>query len=111
MLVHFVFGCAWLISILVGLSFATVGEAILIPILDEFKLIKTKLGQIILGIGIFDDIIEVLLIVIIALLIPFFFGVEKTVFNFNEILLIIGSILVLFLFSFRILKLKKEFLW
>ncbi len=108
LLVHFVFGCAWLISILVGLSFATVGEAILIPILDEFKLIKTKLGQTILGIGTFDDIIEVLLIVVIALLIPFFFGVEKTVFNFNEILLIIGSILVLFLFSFGILKLKKR---
>jgi len=108
LLVHFVFGCAWLISILVGLSFATVGEAILIPILDEFKLIKTKLGQTILGIGTFDDIIEVLLIVVIALLIPFFFGVEKTVFNFNEILLIIGSILVLFLFSFGILKFKKR---
>ena len=108
LLVHFIFKSSWLVSVLVGLSFATVGEAVLIPILDDFKLIKTKLGQLILGIGTFDDIIEVLLIIIIALLIPFFFGVKKTIFNFNEILLIIGSILVLFLFSFGILKLKRR---
>jgi Ca2+-transporting ATPase len=63
LLVHSVFGYSWFISILVALSFATVGEAVLIPILDEFKLTKTKLGQSILGIGTLDDIIEVFLII------------------------------------------------
>jgi len=63
LLVHFVFGYGWAISILVAMSFATVGEAILLPILDEFKVINTKLGQSIIGIGTLDDVIEVLALV------------------------------------------------
>ena len=63
LLVHFIFGYAWFISILVALSFATVGEGVLIPVLDEFKLTKTKLGQTILGIGVLDDIIEIFVII------------------------------------------------
>lgn len=59
LIVHYIFGYAWLTSILVALSFATVGEAILIPILDEFNAINTDLGQMIIGIGSLDDIIEV----------------------------------------------------
>ncbi len=58
--VHYVFGVSWLISTLVGLSFATVGEAVLIPILDEFKITKTPLGQTIIGIGVLDDVIEII---------------------------------------------------
>ena len=56
--VHYVFGTPWLIAILVGVAFATVGESVLVPILDEFKMTKTKLGQTILGIAVFDDIFE-----------------------------------------------------
>ena len=41
--IHYVFNIPWGMSILVASSFATVGEAILIPILDEFKIIKTKI--------------------------------------------------------------------
>ena len=59
------------LAILVALSFATVGEAVLIPILDEFRLTKTKLGQTIPGVGILDDVIEVLLLVFITVFLPF----------------------------------------
>ncbi|MCD6476686.1 MAG: cation:proton antiporter, partial [Candidatus Aenigmarchaeota archaeon] len=57
LLIHYVFNYNWIISFIVSLSFATVGEAILIPILDEFNITNTKLGQSIIGIGALDDII------------------------------------------------------
>ncbi len=67
--VHFIFGIDWLISFLVALSFATVGEAILIPILHEFKLVNTTLGQSIIGIGTADDIIEIILLLFVSILV------------------------------------------
>ena len=42
LLIHLLFQLNWFLSFLVGLSFATVGEAVLLPILDEFKIINTK---------------------------------------------------------------------
>ena len=56
-----------LIAIITALSFATVGEAILLPILAKFKIIKTTFGQLTLGIGTLDDILEALTL----LLVPF----------------------------------------
>jgi Kef-type K+ transport system membrane component KefB len=56
-----------LVAIVVALSFATVGEAVLLPILAKFKLLKTNFGQLTLGIGTLDDVLEVLTL----LLIPF----------------------------------------
>jgi Kef-type K+ transport system membrane component KefB len=70
-LFYFVFpaevGNSPLVAIVVALSFATVREAVLLPILTKFNLLKTNLGQLTLGIGTLDDIIEVLTL----LLIPF----------------------------------------
>lgn len=62
-LIHIVFGYGWPISLLVAVSFATVGEAMLLPILDEFDLLKTDLGQMIVGIGVIDDAIEIVAII------------------------------------------------
>jgi Kef-type K+ transport system membrane component KefB len=56
-----------LVAIIVALSFATVGEANLLPILAKFKIVKTTFGQLTLGIATVDDILEVLGL----LLIPF----------------------------------------
>lgn len=58
LLIHYAFGTGWLIAGLVAMSFNTVGEAILVPILDEFKIIHTRLGQAILGVATLDDVIE-----------------------------------------------------
>lgn len=68
LLVHYLFNYGWQISILVALSFATVGEAILIPILDEFGIINTKLGQSIIGIGTMDDIFEIIALIFLSIL-------------------------------------------
>jgi Kef-type K+ transport system membrane component KefB len=57
-----------LVALVVALSFATVGEAVLLPILAKFSLLKTRFGQLTLGIGTLDDIIEVLTLMMIPFL-------------------------------------------
>jgi Kef-type K+ transport system membrane component KefB len=57
-----------LVAIVVALSFATVGEAVLLPILAKFNLLKTRFGQLTLGIGTLDDILEVLTLIMIPFL-------------------------------------------
>lgn len=59
LMLHAFFTVSWPIAILAATSFATVGESVLLPILEEFKMIKNPLGQTMLGIGVVDDIIEV----------------------------------------------------
>jgi Ca2+-transporting ATPase len=59
---------SYLVALITALSFATVGEAVLLPILSEFKVLNTTFGQLTLGIGTFDDVIEVLMLAIIAAL-------------------------------------------
>ena len=102
LVVHFAFGYGWIISFLVALSFATVGEAILIPILDEFKVINTKLGQSIIGIGLLDDIIEVIALTIVVAM------VGSNVHSHFNVGLILGSLFLLFALTFGLSKLKKE---
>ena len=101
-LVHFVFGYAWNISFVVALSFATVGEAILIPILDESRLVNTKLGQSIIGIGVLDDLIEIIALVLVIILI----GTDSAL-GLNMAWVFI-SLSVLFILTFGLTKLKKE---
>lgn len=102
LIVRLIFGYDWFISFLVALSFATVGEAILVPILDEFKLMKTQFGQYIVGVGTIDDIIEVIALLFAILLIG---SNIQTNFNTN---LVILSIFILFILTFGFTKFKKE---
>jgi len=69
LIIHLFFNYEWSTSFLVALSFATVGEAILIPILDEFKIINSRLGQAIIGIGTADDVFEILILITAVVLI------------------------------------------
>jgi len=57
-----------LVAVVVALSFATVGEAVLLPILAKFSLLKTNFGQLTLGIGTLDDVLEVLTLIMIPFL-------------------------------------------
>ncbi len=100
LLVHFVFHYPLFISFIVALSFATVGEAILVPILDEFKIVNTKLGQNIIGIGALDDIIEIFILILAMFLI-------EASSNLNTLLILI-SLLILFGLTFGLTKLKKQ---
>lgn len=58
LLVRFLFGYSWAVSFLIALSFATVGEAVLVPILEEFGMVNSRLGQFIIGVGTLDDVFE-----------------------------------------------------
>ena len=102
LLIHFVFGYSWFISVLVALSFATVGEAILIPILDEFKIVNTKLGQSIIGIGTLDDIVEIALLILVVILVG-----SKAHSSLN-IFSIVISLTVLVALTIGLSKMKRE---
>ena len=102
LLVHFVFNSPWIVSILVALSFATVGEAVLVPILDEFKIVNKKLGQMIIGIGCLDDVIEVFILILVVILIS-----SQTQTHFN-IALVLISLSTLFILTIVLTKLKEE---
>jgi Ca2+-transporting ATPase len=102
-LVHYAFNVSWLISVLVASSFATVGEAVLLPILDEFRLVKTKLGQTILGVGVLDDIVEVLTIIVFSILIG-----RSAGHTHFKIVMNIGVLFALFGLAFAIVKFRKH---
>ncbi len=68
---------SYLVALIVALSFATVGEAVLLPILAEFKIVRTTFGQLTLGIGTLDDVLEVVLLGVVAIL-PGFSAIAQT---------------------------------
>ncbi|MCD6576111.1 MAG: cation:proton antiporter [Nanoarchaeota archaeon] len=100
-LIHYFFGLSWLISAIVALSFATVGEAILIPILDEFKLLKTSLGRAIIGVGTLDDAFEIFTLVLAVLVI----GAGS---NHFSVFHVVSSLLILLALTFTFQLFGKE---
>jgi Kef-type K+ transport system membrane component KefB len=107
LLLYFVFPAevsySYLVALVVAMSFATVGEAVLLPILNEFGVIKTTFGQLTLGIGTLDDIIEVLMLAVVAILPAFLPEVQTQSFpNPLSILLGLGYLLLL---TFAMIKL------
>ena len=60
-------GYDWIVSFVVGLTRMPTAEAVIVPILDEFNLIRTKVGNYIVGAGVLDDVIEVFLIAFVSL--------------------------------------------
>lgn len=59
---------SFLVALLAGVAFGTVGEVVLLAILKEFKLEGTRFGQLALGIGVFDDVFEILTLAIVVAL-------------------------------------------
>ncbi|MGQ4875633.1 MAG: cation:proton antiporter [Promethearchaeia archaeon] len=72
MIIYFFFpadvGYSLPVAILVGYGFGTIGEVVLLAILMEFRVEGTKFGQITLGMGVVDDIIEIFLIALLAVI-------------------------------------------
>jgi P-type Ca2+ transporter type 2C len=101
--IHYLFSYPWLPSLLVALSFATVGETVLLPLLEKKKLLKTELGQTILGIGLLSNIMEILLILFVSI----FVAVESDHIG-EEILLTFGILLLLLILSISLTKLRKK---
>lgn len=97
---------SYLVALITALSFATVGEAVLLPILAEFKVLKTTFGQLTLGIGTLDDIIEVLILAIIAAL-PAFLP-KAQIQSFPNPLLILSALSGLLLLTLVMIKLGSK---
>jgi Ca2+-transporting ATPase len=62
MLVMLWMGYGWLLAFVIGLTRMPTAEAVIVPILDDFKLIRTRVGELIIGAGVLDDVIEIFLI-------------------------------------------------
>ena len=56
------------IALIAGIAFGTVGEVLLLVLLKEFGLEKTRFGQLAMGIGVFDDIFGILVLAIVVAL-------------------------------------------
>ncbi len=95
--IRYVFNISWGISILTASSFATVGEAILIPILDEFKIVKTKFGQILLGVGTLDDIVELMTVIVTSIILGYSVGKSSFAILVNFLFLSLLFLIPLFL--------------
>ena len=73
-IVPFAFGVAvmrfldfgWVTALVIGLTAMPTAEAVIVPILDEFRLIRTKIGNYIVGAGVMDDVIEVFLVATVS---------------------------------------------
>ena len=100
LLIHFIFHYGWFISFLVSLSFASVGEIILIPLLDEFKILKTKLGRAIVDIGITSNIIEIFILVVVSVLIASH--------DPGRVYITLSSLVVLFLITAGFVYFRQE---
>ncbi len=59
-------GYGWLVAFVIGLTRMPTAEAVIVPILDEFKLIHTRVGKFIIGAGVLDDVIEVFLVALVS---------------------------------------------
>ncbi len=66
-LVMLLLGYGWMIAFVIGLTRMPTAEAVIVPILDEFNLIKTRVGSFIVGAGVLDDVIEVFLVAVVSI--------------------------------------------
>lgn len=55
-------GYGWLLAFVIGLTRMPTAEAVIVPILDEFQLIRTRVGEFIIGVGTLDDVLEVFMV-------------------------------------------------
>ena len=66
MIIMLSLGYDWIVAFVVGLTRMPTAEAVIVPILDEFNMVKTRVGEFIIGVGVLDDIIEVFLIAFVS---------------------------------------------
>ncbi|MCY4360890.1 MAG: cation:proton antiporter [Gammaproteobacteria bacterium] len=96
MIVMLLLGYGWLLAFIIGLTRMPTAEAVIVPILDEFQLIRTRVGEIIIGVGTLDDVIEIVIITIVSIWISGSLGLAAGDVG-SEILAVMISF-VLFLF-------------
>jgi Ca2+-transporting ATPase len=66
MAVMLALGYGWLLAFVIGMTRMPTAEAVIVPILDEFQMIRTRVGTFIIGAGVLDDVIEVVLVAFVS---------------------------------------------
>jgi Kef-type K+ transport system membrane component KefB len=94
------------IALITGVTFGTIGEVVLFAILAEFGLVNTKFGQLSLGMGVFDDVVEVAMLAIIATLPAFSSTIQVQ--RIPDIKLIFFGLVVLLVTTFAIVKVCEK---
>ena len=83
-------GYGWVVAFVIGLTRMPTAEAVIVPILDEFQMVRTRVGEFIIGVGVLDDVIEVFLVAFVSIWIgEHTLGAEGTG---REVLDILGSL-------------------
>jgi len=59
-------GYGWMVAFVIGLTRMPTAEAVIVPILDEFQMVRTRVGEFIIGVGVLDDVIEVFLVAFVS---------------------------------------------
>ena len=110
LLLYFVFpnhvNNSYLVALITAFSFATVGEAVLLPILEEFNVVDTLFGQLTLGIGTVDDVLEVLMLASIIAL-PTFLP-KSQIRSLPDPRLTIATLGIMLLLTFAVTKAAKK---
>lgn len=99
-------GNSFPIALITGVTFGTIGEVVLFAILAEFGLVNTRFGQLSLGMGVFDDVVEVAMLAIIATLPAF--STATQVQGIPNIMLIFSGLIGLLLATFAIVKIGRR---
>jgi Ca2+-transporting ATPase len=60
------YGYGWAVALVIGMTRMPTAEAVIVPILDEFRMIRTRVGTFIIGAGVLDDVIEVFLVGVVS---------------------------------------------
>ncbi|MGQ9744172.1 MAG: cation:proton antiporter [Candidatus Bathycorpusculaceae bacterium] len=95
-------GNSFPIALITGVTFGTIGEVVLFAILAEFGLVNTRFGQLSLGMGVFDDVVEVAMLAIIATL-PAFSSTGGAQ-GIPNVMLIVSGLGILLIGTFAIVK-------
>jgi len=93
---------SFIVALLCGVAFGTIGEVVLLAILKEFGLEKTRFGQLALGIGVADNIWEILALAAIVALPAFTAGASQSAAwqkSFTIVLSLIGVVVATILLS------------
>ncbi|MBT3298412.1 hypothetical protein HN385_05785 [archaeon] len=105
-LVYFFLENNFLSALLVSLIFTTVAEPLVIPFLKKFKIVNTKLGKSIIGIGVLDNAFEYIVILIAS-----FSSISGNA-DFKTLLITLSSTVVAFILIRQFSKTKyvEEFI-
>jgi len=95
------------VAFIAGMAFGTVGEVLLMAILKEFGVEKTRFGQLALGIGVFDDIFEIFAMGVIVALPAFVVVGSENSTAITDGLQIFGILIALVLVSVTLIKFGK----